>query len=66
VFPIDEAAVDAAAPNPAAIHSGRGPVLKSKFTTLRISKDEMILFGESQAIVRSPLWHNLTQAGHAA
>jgi hypothetical protein len=51
---IDEAAVDAAAPNAEAAKNGRGLVLKSKFVKLHISADETILFGECQGSGKEP------------
>src|SRR5258708_1887038 len=51
---IDEASVDAAAPNSEAIKNGRGLVLKNKFTTLSISEDETILFGACQGSGKEP------------
>lgn len=51
---IDEAYVDAAAPNPEAIKNGRGLVLKNKFTKFHISEDETILFGECQGSGKEP------------
>ena len=42
---IDEAYVDAAAPNAEAGKNGRGLVLKNKFTELHIAADETVLFG---------------------
>lgn len=43
---INEADVDAVAPNAGAIKNGRGLVLKGKFLKLHKSEDESILFGE--------------------
>lgn len=43
---IDEAYVDAAAPNAGAIKNGRGLVLKGKFLKLNKSDDGTVLFGE--------------------
>src|SRR5437763_1604751 len=54
MIPIGEGAVDAAAPNPAAIKNGRGLVLKNKFTVFHISPDETILFGECQGSGKEP------------
>lgn len=51
---IDEAYVDAAAPNAEAIKNGRGLVLKNKFTKLHISEDEALLFGECQGSGKEP------------
>jgi len=51
---LDEAFVDAAAPNADAIKNGRGLVLKSKFAVLSISEDESILFGECQGSGKEP------------
>ncbi len=51
---IDEAYVDSAAPNAEAAKNGRGLVLKNKFTTLHISEDETILFGECQGSGKEP------------
>jgi hypothetical protein len=48
MIPLNNAYVDAAAPNPEAIKNGRGLVLKNKFTAYHISEDESILFGECQ------------------
>lgn len=51
---IDEAYVDAAAPNAEAGKNGRGLVLKGKFKKLCISPDETLLFGECQGSGASP------------
>ena len=51
---IDEADVDAAAPNAEASKNGRGLVLKSKFIRLNVSADETILFGECQGSGKEP------------
>ena len=48
MFAIDEAYVDAAAPNAEASKNGRGLVLKNKYLQFNISDDETILFGECQ------------------
>jgi hypothetical protein len=54
MIPLDEGAVDAAAPNAEAIKNGRGLVLKNKFTAFHISEDETILFGECQGSGKEP------------
>ena len=54
MIPLDDAYVDAAAPNADAIKNGRGLVLKSKFTAYSISEDETILFGECQGSGKEP------------
>ncbi|MSU77544.1 MAG: SWIM zinc finger family protein [Gemmataceae bacterium] len=54
MIPLDDAYVDAAAPNPDAIKNGRGLVLKNKFTAYHISEDESILFGECQGSGKEP------------
>jgi hypothetical protein len=54
MIPIDEAYVDAAAPNSEAIKNGRGLVLKSKFAALSISEDETIIFGECLGSGKEP------------
>ena len=54
MIPIDDAYVDAAAPNPDAIKNGRGLVLKNKFTAYHISEDESILFSECQGSGKEP------------
>jgi hypothetical protein len=51
---IDEAFVDAAAPNADAAKNGRGLVLKNKFIALHVSADETILFGECQGSGKEP------------
>ena len=51
---IDEAYVDAAAPNSDASKNGRGLVLKNKFAVLNISEDESILFGACQGSGKEP------------
>jgi hypothetical protein len=51
---IDEASVDASAPNAEAANNGRGLVLKNKFGKLHISEDETILFGECQGSGKEP------------
>lgn len=51
---IDEAFVDAAAPNAAAIKNGRTLVLKGKFARLHKSDDGMLLFGECAGSGSSP------------
>jgi hypothetical protein len=54
MIPLDEAYVDAAAPNADAIKNGRGLVLKNKFAVLNISEDGSILFGECQGSGKEP------------
>ncbi len=54
MIPLDDAYVDAAAPNAEAIKNGRGLVLKNKFLAHSISEDESILFGECQGSGREP------------
>lgn len=51
---LDDAYVDAAAPNAEAIKNGRGLILKNKFAVLNISEDESILFGECQGSGKEP------------
>jgi hypothetical protein len=51
---IDEAYVDAAAPNADAARNGRGLVLKNKFLTRHISEDGTLLFGECQGSGKEP------------
>lgn len=51
---IDEAYVDAAAPNADAAKNGRGLVLKGKFQALHVSPDDTLLFGECQGSGKSP------------
>ena len=45
---IDNAYVDAAAPNADAAKNGRGLVLKNKLANLHVSDDGALLFGECQ------------------
>lgn len=54
MIPIDEAYVDAAAPNADAAKNGRGLVLKNKFSKLHLSDDGAILFGECQGSGKEP------------
>lgn len=51
---LDEAYVDAAAPNADASKNGRGLVLKNKFAVLNISEDGSLLFGECQGSGKEP------------
>src|SRR5262245_26137006 len=51
---IDDAYVDAAAPNADAAKNGRGLVLKSKLANLHISDDGTLLFGECQGSGKQP------------
>ncbi len=51
---IDEAYVDAAAPNAEAAKNGRGLVLKSKFVEPHTSDDGTLLFGECQGSGKEP------------
>lgn len=51
---IDEAYVDAAAPNTDAAKNGRGLVLKGKFLKLHHDADETVLFGECQGSGKEP------------
>lgn len=53
MIPLDDAYVDAAAPNAEAIKNGRSLVLKNKFIAFHISEDQSILFGECQGAVKS-------------
>ncbi|WP_425395194.1 SWIM zinc finger family protein [Aeoliella sp.] len=50
---IDEAYVDAAAPNASAIQNGRGLVAKGKFVSFAKSEDETLLFGECRGSGKS-------------
>jgi hypothetical protein len=51
---IDDAYVDAAAPNADATKNGRGLVLKNKLANLHISDDGTLLFGECQGSGKQP------------
>jgi SWIM zinc finger len=51
---IDEAYVDAAAPNADAAKNGRGLVLKNKLSKLHVSDDGALIFGECQGSGKSP------------
>src|SRR5262245_31051835 len=51
---IDDAYVDAAAPNADAAKNGRGIVLKNKLGNLRISEDGTLLFGECAGSGKTP------------
>ncbi|HKB38779.1 MAG TPA: SWIM zinc finger family protein [Gemmataceae bacterium] len=51
---IDEALVDAAAPNADAAKNGRGLVLKNKLSNLHVSDDGALIFGECQGSGNSP------------
>ncbi len=51
---IDEAYVDAAAPNAEAAKNGRGLVHKNKFANLHINEDGDLLFGECQGSGKQP------------
>ncbi len=54
MIPLDEAYVDAAAPNADAAKNGRGLLVKKKFTALHISADGDLLFGYCQGSGKSP------------
>lgn len=54
MIPIDDAYVDAAAPNADAAKNGRGLVLKNKFGKLHVSDDGDLLFGECQGSGKAP------------
>ena len=54
MIPIDDAYVDAAAPNADAAKNGRGLVLKNKLSNLHISDDGALIFGECQGSGKSP------------
>ncbi|HEY1378343.1 MAG TPA: SWIM zinc finger family protein, partial [Gemmataceae bacterium] len=51
---IDEAYVDAAAPNADAAKNGRGLVLKNKLANLHVSDDGTLLFGQCQGSGKQP------------
>lgn len=51
---IDEAFIEAAAPNAEAAKNGRGLVLKNKFVALHHSPDETLLFGHCQGSGKTP------------
>src|SRR5207237_9420902 len=51
---IDDAYVDAAAPNADAAKNGRGLVLKNKLADLHVSDDGTLLFGECQGSGKQP------------
>lgn len=51
---LDEAAVDAAAPNADAAKNGRGLVLKNKLANLHVSEAGDLLFGECQGSGKQP------------
>src|SRR5204863_4572231 len=51
---IDDAYVDAAAPNADAAKNGRGLVLKNKLANLHVSDDGTLLFGECQGSGKQP------------
>ena len=51
---IDEAYVDAAAPNADAAKNGRGLVLKNKLAKLHVSDDGALIFGECQGSGKDP------------
>src|SRR5262245_14163108 len=51
---IDEAYVDAAAPNADAAKNGRGLVLKNKLAKLRVSDDGALIFAECQGSGKDP------------
>jgi hypothetical protein len=54
MIPIDDAYVDAAAPNADAAKNGRGLVLKNKLANLHVSDDGTLLFGECQGSGKQP------------
>lgn len=54
MIPIDEAYVDAAAPNADAAKNGRGLVLKNKLSKLHVSDDGALIFGECQGSGKDP------------
>jgi hypothetical protein len=54
MIPLDEGAVDAAAPNADAAKNGRGLVIKGKFLSLSIDPDETVIFGECQGSGSKP------------
>src|SRR3954465_8765557 len=51
---LDDASVDAAAPNAHAAKNGRGLVLKNKLANLHVSDDGTLLFGECQGSGKQP------------
>lgn len=51
---IDQAYIDAAAPNAEAAKNGRGLVLKNRFLTLNHSDDQSIYFGQCQGSGKTP------------
>ena len=51
---IDDAYVDAAAPNADAARNGRGLVLKGKLSNLHVSDDGALIFGECQGSGKEP------------
>jgi hypothetical protein len=54
MIPIDDAYVDAAAPNADAAKNGRGLVLKNKLANLHVSEDGTILFGSCHGSGKTP------------
>src|SRR5688572_4042048 len=54
MIPIDEAFIEAAAPNADAAKNGRGLVLKNKFAALHHSPDETLLFGRCAGSGKEP------------
>src|SRR5687768_5674037 len=54
MIPIDEAYVDAAAPNADAAKNGRGLVLKNKLADLHVSADGALIFGNCQGSGKEP------------
>jgi hypothetical protein len=54
MIPLDDAYVDAAAPNAAASKNGRGLVVKNKFNKLHLSPDGNLLFGECRGSGKEP------------
>ena len=54
MIPLDESAVNAAAPNADAAKNGRGLVIKGKFRSFSIDPDETVIFGECEGSGSKP------------
>ena len=63
MFSINEAFIEAAAPNADAAKNGRGLVLKNKFLALHHSADDTLLFGRCQGSGQTAAYRQPSDAG---